>query len=559
MNFSVGSAGSGGNWETNAHGSARWMNSQEAAQLDLYVQSGKKDSILIGQNSKGEPAFLNRQGHILVLAPPRSGKGIGFVLPNLFCYGGSMVVTDPKGENAAVSYKARKDWQNVVILDPTQKLASYGIDPTIPTHGFNPLSVFDNASYIQVVDDIERIADALLVSKEGEKEQHWRDGARTFLKGLLTYLVFFMSQEERNLITLSRLANGIEVPHDDLFLALVHNPHPEPIMRDVITKSGAFWDKVNVKERASFVSIALRSLSWLNSPVWHNHLKRSDFHPYDLKAGKTTVYIVCPFEKLEDYSPWFRLVLSSCIVAVLRAPKRSDVPTLFMLDEYAATIGRLAALEHAVPYIEGVGGRFAMIFQYLSQMQKLWPDPEFHGIFASAGAHLFFNVNDKFTSEYVSSYIGKYGAMTPSGNTTGYIERSLLTPDEVRTLPPDDMIAFIRGYRPAWLEKFNILNSSASNSLSPNPTYFVLPEQPKSIGSTMPLLNASDAIARSKGQTQSLTLGHVAETIHKKYPGKDFRYEGDFYGYDDFWHNPATGQRERVFMPVLHTSLINAL
>lgn len=561
MAYSAGSSGMGGAWDSGAHGTSRWMTPEEANAIALFDQRPDFSSIFLGLSSQNQCAYLNRQGHVLVLAPPRSGKGIGFVVPNLYSYGGSMIVTDPKGENAAQTAEYRSKWQNVIVLDPTEKLASYDLDQTIPTHAFNPLSVFDHANYVEAVEDIERIADALLVPRDGEREPHWRDGACMYVKAILTYLVFFMPVDQRNLIVLSRLASGLELPVDDLYLALTHNDHPDPVMRDVIAKSGAWWSRVNPKERASFVSIALRSLAWLNSPVWHKHLTRSDFHPYDLKAGKTTVYIVCPFDKLEDYSPWFRLVLSSCIVAVLRGPNRSTVPTLFMLDEYAATIGRLAALEQAIPYIEGTGGRFAMIFQSLSQMQKLWPEPEYHGIFASAGAHIFFNTSDEFTSRYVSTYMGKYGAMTLSGGSVGYVQRDLLTPDEVRTLPETDQIVFIRGFRPAWMPKFNVLQNPMVKLLKPNPTYKLASHQRQALKAPAPstILDAAPAIARAKDQQPSLSLNNVARELAAKFPDKDLRPEGQFLGYDEPWMNPETGKTEIIFRPVVLIDLLNQL
>lgn len=526
---------------------------QEADDLDFF--SYHPSSIILGQNSQGHLACFNREGHVLVMAPPRSGKGVGFVLANCIAYQGSMVITDPKGENAAVTAKFRKQslGHNVVILDPTKKLESYGL-PT-PTHSFNPLCVLQNANYAEVVDDIERLADALLVPQEGEKEQHWRDGARSVFKALLTYLTFYAPPEEQNLITFSRLANGLEGPLEDICLALTHNLHPDAVMRDVIAKAGAFWSQVNPKERASFVSVGLRSLSWLNSPVWHSHLRQSDFHPADLKAGKTTVYIVCPFEKLSDYAPWFRLVLSSCIVSVLREPKRSNISTLFMLDEYFATIGRLGMLEHSIPYMEGVGGRFAMVFQYLSQMTKLWPGEEYHGIFASAGAHVFFNATDKFTSEYISSYIGKYGALAPSANGMQFVQRDLLTPDEVRVHPEGDLIAFVRGYRPAWLGKLNIrTHISFEGRHDPNPTHMVLPEKPKSIEAPRTMLNAAEAIARAKSLNSSGES--ILVSIATKYPEKKIKVEGDFVGYDEAWFNPETGMQEVLFQPIAHKNLL---
>lgn len=568
MRYSVGSSGFSGDWNSSGYGSARWMRPEEADELGLYAyhpqNSGDPQaSIVLGQASDGRLCFLNRQGHLLVLAPPRSGKGVGFVQSNLVAYAGSMVVTDAKGENAAVSYKYRREalGHNVVVLDPTEKLASYPGGASIPTHGFNPLLAFDDADYAKVVDDIALVADALLVAKEGEKEQHWRDGARSFLTGVLTYLVFFVPHEERDLITLARLASGLEAPLEDLFASLTHNDHPDPEVRDVIARTGAWYGNVNPKERASFVSVALRSLTWMNSPVWHRQLRRSDFHPYDLKAGKTTLFVVCPFDKLEQYAPWFRLVLSCCIVAILRAPKRSPYATLFMLDEYASSVGRLAMLEQSIPYIEGAGGRYAMVFQYLSQMNTLWPDPEYHGIFASASAHIFFNVSDQYTSEYVSRYMGKYGAMTPSGGTVGFVQRDLLTPDEVRSHPPDDQIVFVRGYRPAWLGKINVLRQPWFKAqLLPNPTYEIHESPHPSVEAPRrgALLSASAALQRAKAPDR-MSLDGVVEAIDRKFPDKQLRFDGDFYGYDEVCDNPETGLRESVFTPVVHISLLESI
>lgn len=554
--------GGAGTWNANVHGSARWMSEAEASEVDLY--SYYPGSIILGQNSHGTLCCLNRQGHVIVLAPPRTGKGVGFVQVNLAGYQGSMVVTDPKGENAAVSYRHRRDalGQNVVVLDPTNKLLSYGGNECIPTHTFNPLAAFDHANYAEVADDIALIADALLVPKEGEREAHWRDGARSFLTGLLTYLVFFIPGDDRNLITLSRLASGLEGSLDEIFLALVHNDHPDPVMRDVIARTGGWYDKINLKERASFVSVALRSLSWLNSPVWHAHLRGSDFHPYELKQGKTTVFIVCPFEKLEQYSPWLRLVLSCCVIATLRAPNVAGaVPTLFMLDEYAAAIGRLAMVEQSMAYIEGVGGRYALIFQTLSQMQKLWPEPEYHGIFASAGAHVFFNVNDQNTAEYVSRYIGNHTAMLPAAGTLSFVQRELVTADEVRTLPPNDLIAFVRGYHPAWLGKIDVrFHNAFEGRLQPNPIYGSADAKAlPSIGaSSTPLLSAAKALDRSKA-ARNVNLDAVAGAIAAKYPDKDVRIEGDMLGYDQLANNPSTGRAEAVFVPILHVSLLDVL
>ena len=560
MTYSSGSSGYGGMWSTDAHGSARWMTAPEANTLRLFEH--RPDSIILGQNENGDLACFNGSGHVLVLAPPRTGKGIGFVQPNLLGYRGSMVVTDPKGENVAVSYRHRTEvlGQKVVVLDPSGKLNSYNLTPRIPTHGFNPLSIFADSTYAEIIDDLERIADALLVVKDEKAEEHWRDGARSFLKSMLTYMVFFMPKADHNLIKLSRLVNDLDMPREDIFLALTRNLHRDPIMRDVISRQGAWWSHVNVRERASFVSIALRSMNWLNSPIWHSHLTTNTFSPSDLKAGKTTLYIVCPFEKLEDYSPWFRLVLSSCILAILRTPNRSPIPTLFMLDEYAATIGRLSVLEQAIPYIEGMGGRFAFIFQYLSQMQNLWPDPQYHGIFASAGAHVFFNVNDKLTSEYLSSYIGKNGALSLSSGGASVVQRDLLSPDEVRTLPSGDLIAFLRGSRPAWLLKLDVRSHPLTKRLlSDNPVYQVHSHAPplRLSSGPQPMLNVDETLRKAKGDNSENSRSKaLVEQLRAQHPGKTFRIENGMVGFDEMRTDPTTGQNRKTFVPLMRRNLI---
>ena len=64
------------------------------------------------------------------------GKGIGAVIPNLLHYPGSVVVTDPKGENHAVTARRRRELGSCV----------YALDPFGVVHGtaaFNPLDLVD--------------------------------------------------------------------------------------------------------------------------------------------------------------------------------------------------------------------------------------------------------------------------------------------------------------------------------------------------------------------------------------------------------------------------------
>ena len=47
--------------------------------------------------------------HLCTVAPTRSGKGVGVIIPNLLTYEGPVVVFDPKGENYQVTARRRRE------------------------------------------------------------------------------------------------------------------------------------------------------------------------------------------------------------------------------------------------------------------------------------------------------------------------------------------------------------------------------------------------------------------------------------------------------------------
>ena len=59
-------------------------------------------------------------GHILTVAPTRSGKGVGLVIPNLLNYDQNVIVIDPKGENYSITkaYRTGEMEQEFWCFDP---------------------------------------------------------------------------------------------------------------------------------------------------------------------------------------------------------------------------------------------------------------------------------------------------------------------------------------------------------------------------------------------------------------------------------------------------------
>src|SRR5581483_3332875 len=74
---------------SSSYGTARWGDSRDLVQ---------KDGLSIGRDARGRVLRYSGDGHLVTVAPTRSGKGVGIVIPNLLTYPGPIVVTDPKGE-----------------------------------------------------------------------------------------------------------------------------------------------------------------------------------------------------------------------------------------------------------------------------------------------------------------------------------------------------------------------------------------------------------------------------------------------------------------------------
>src|SRR5882672_3011946 len=96
------------------HGDAKWASRPDIANAGLLGPDG----IILG-SYRGKYLTLPGQQGVLLAAPPRSGKGVGVVIPNLLNWPGSVVCVDIKRENWTVTAGFRATHgQDVFLFDP---------------------------------------------------------------------------------------------------------------------------------------------------------------------------------------------------------------------------------------------------------------------------------------------------------------------------------------------------------------------------------------------------------------------------------------------------------
>ena len=450
---------------SDAMGSAAWADARQvAADLATPALVQNPAALLVGRaaDRRGMPLRYAGPAHLLTVAPTRSGKGVGTVLPNLLTIPRPVICIDPKGENARIAARARRRFGPVWVLDP------FGVSGQ-PAAAYDPAAVLDPLSP-DLADDAATLADALVFDPPGQvAEAHWNEEAKALIAGLLLHLAARPSGEPRGLPELRRL---LTLPPRD-WEALLH-----ALMADagavggLVARAAARQLGKADREAAGVLSSAQRHTHFLDSPRLATAMSRADFRWQDLRNGTATVFLVLPPDRLGSYARWLRLLVAQAIAELARAPQRpGNPPVLLLLDEFAA-LGRLEPVLQAAGLMAGLGLQLWPILQDLAQLRAAYGESA-TTFLANAGLVQVSAPADLDTATWLSRVLGNAtveyvtasaGGSQPAGLGTGsgsvsegtathLAGRPLLTPDEAMRLPPHLQVLLRPGKPPALAAK----------------------------------------------------------------------------------------------------------
>jgi type IV secretion system protein VirD4 len=455
--------------ERTRYGSAEYMPADQLV-ADYGQPHLAKNGFYVGQG-----AYYGDAGHLLTVAGTRAGKGVNIIVPNLLKTGpfnkkGCWVVIDPKGENAAITAQAQRDMgRKVVMLNPWD-LLNLGNSP------YNPLDILKMDKY-NLVDDVEMIAESI-VPKGPNTDDHFNNRARSVISGLLLHLVTkpsptapLVDDSDKHLGTLWEWLRLDMKEWLDLINSMVKNTHP--YAGDVVQASAyeilALMEN-GEREWSSIRSTAQKWTDFLKSPALRESLAVSqDFNSADLAQDLVTVYIIIPADRLKTQSQWLRLLVTSLMRSVIRNPKNE---VCFLLDEYYA-LGYLSEIDIALGSYAGYGVHVWAILQNLVQLQDQH-GASWENFISSCSVKHFFNVSDNTSANYISAMFGQssFTVLGLLGNPSGYTQRSLLNPDELRRSSAETIYTVIDQNAPAQLRKLRYFENPeliAGKDYAPNP------------------------------------------------------------------------------------------
>jgi len=502
--------------DTSKLGTAEWASPSHV----VNTYSFKPGDFWLGRavtNPSVPLGFLDDR-HICLVSGSRGGKGTSIIVNNLCLYPGSVVIVDPKGENATITAARRGDGaagcdglgQKVVVLDP-YKAAS--IEEKYRCT-FNPLDALDPDSD-QAVDDAALLADALIVPQSSDP--YWDESARQMIKGLILHVLTSARFDgRRNLVTVRKLISAGDA---DIYRELQEEgfddlPSPHEILWEDVTKNDAFdgilseigqtFYGVITSSKSHFDSVlstANRQTEFIDSPEMRRSLESSpaDFRVSDLKTreGGVSIYLSLPQRYMNTHYRWLRMMITLITTEMEKCDKRQATghPILMCLDEFAG-LKKMEIIESAVAQMAGFGVKLFFVLQSLDQLKATYKD-SWETFLSNSGLKIFFNIEDQFSREYISSFVGDTEIVVES-NSEGGGETEGSSSMGSEGLSYDRFIGFLRKNK-RYERSGNNLNKSRNTTWQKSRT----PQKRRLI--------TSDEVGR--------LFGRINDKYHPAYPG----------------------------------------
>jgi len=460
--------------------------------------------------------FGEDRGHVAVIAPSRSGKGL-HLTEALLAWPGAAVVVDPKGEqwNRTAGYRAAH-------VGPVYRIPRVGLDVLQFFNANDPL-------------DVQELHTNLL--------RTWQDREPIFAEKSLA--LFFAAvtcgaaTKEHPLRVLARWSEMSAL--DALREAAVHAPQ----------RVAQFTDGDSVGAGATlnrFAQSAWGTFTTRFAPlVPHINTVTTSDVPQSWIAERATIYITYPLDQLETAGALVSAMFAACIKAQMR--QRTQAATLFALDEVPTTA--LARLDTYISTIGGYGGVLLLYLQTSSQLDDVYGVHKARTILGNCNSKVFYPPRDLATMEHVSRVFGTELRYTRTQSTsrsvtregasrqqtsTSYVERTepVFSPTELDALPAEAVIVQVQGPN----QQYRVLGER----LNPIPTFATLPPPPPVVRPPRirTTLSARQALAAAPRSPMVPASGAGAsEPTQRPLSSQN--------GQDAPSPPPATGERERYW------------
>lgn len=428
------------------HGDARWASEADIRKAKLRAKKG----IILGVTRQKDYLIADDYQHVLLFAPTGSGKGVGFVIPNLLFWDQSVIVHDIKLENYELTsgWRAREG-QEIFLWNPA--------DPDGHSHCYNPLDWISEKPG-QMVDDVQKICNLILPEQE-----FWQNEARSLMLGVILYLCA-VPDKVTSFGEVVRTMRSDDVVYS---LAVVLDTIGKKIHPVSYMNIAAFLQKAD-KERSGVVSTLNSGLELWANPLIDTTTASSDFNLQMLKKKKTTVYVGVTPDNLQRLEPLLKVFYQQASDFLTRKMPQPDEPhgVMFLLDEFPS-LGEMPQFQIGIAYFRGYRVKLFLIVQDTQQLKGIYEEAGMNSFLSNSYYRITFSANNIETANMISQLIGNKTVKQESHNKPRFLDlnpasrtmhvsetqRALLLPQEVIGLPRDEQIILVESSPPIKTKK----------------------------------------------------------------------------------------------------------
>ena len=444
------------------HGDAKWASEQEIRKAKLRAKKG----LLLGRTGAKNYLVADDFQHVLLFAPTGSGKGVGFVIPNLLYWEESVICHDIKGENYELTsgYRNKKLKQDCYYWNPA--------DPNGMSHCYNPLDWLSEKPG-QLVDDVQKICNLILPEQE-----FWQNEARSLLLGVILYLVA-VPEKITSFGEVVRTMRSDDVVYN---LAVVLDTIGGKIHPVSYMNIAAFLQKAD-KERSGVVSTMNSGLELWANPLIDTTTATSDFDIQTVKKKKQSIFVGVTPDNLQRLEPLLKVFYQQATDFLTRRMPGPDEPhgVIFMMDEFPS-LGEMPQFQVGIAYFRGYRVKLFLIVQDTQQLKGIYEEAGMNSFLSNSYYRVTFSANNIETANMISQLVGnktvdqashnkpKFLDFNPASRTMHVSEtqRALLLPQEVIQLPRDEQIILVESFSPIKCKKiFYYKDSTFTKRLMP--------------------------------------------------------------------------------------------
>ena len=445
------------------YGSAKWGNARELNKQ--YADRDGKNVILTKRVSIGLDGYKHRRNlNILVVGGSGSGKTRFFCKPGIMSVNCSYLIVDPKGEMLrSTGYLLKDEGYDIKVFDLIHPRQS---------DGYNPFT------YIRDEPDVLKLMDNLVKNttppKGASNDPFWEKAEIALDSALMLYLLYEAPAEEQNFEMLMFMLECARVMEEDEQyqspLDLLFQTLEERDPSHIAVREYKVYKQAAGKTAKSILVTASVRLAAFIFPQYAAMMQTDEMDFASMGERKRAIFCVIP---VNDGSMNYlvSMLLTQCFQQLyLRADERYNgrlpVPVRVIQDEWA-NVAQPDSYPKVLATCRSYNIGINIIVQNIQSIKALYKD-EWEGIIGNCDTLLFLGGGNEPTSlEFVSKLLGKETVHTRTrGQTKGrsgsssvnfqQTGRDLMTPDEIRMLPADDALLFIRGEKPVRDKKYDI-------------------------------------------------------------------------------------------------------